>query len=71
MDDEHWRIAHVGEFAALFRAVYLLDPPATFVALAEGAWPRDVQESLSQISIDPGVAVREQLTREFLRKAGF
>jgi len=67
MDDEHWRIAHVGEFAALFRAIHLLDPPAPFVALAEGAWPRDVQESLSQISIDPGGAVREQLTREFLQ----
>jgi len=65
MDGDHWRIAHVGEFAAFFRAVHLLDPPAVFVALAAGAWPHEVQESLRQIAIDPGVAVRDRLAREF------
>jgi hypothetical protein len=55
----------VGEFAAFFRAVHILDPPAVFVALAAGAGPREVQESLSQIAIDPGAAVRNRLAREF------
>jgi len=60
MNDDHWRIAHVGEFAAFFRAVHLLDPPPVFVALAAGAWPREVQESLSHpapaMVLDPELA---------------
>jgi hypothetical protein len=65
VDDEHWRIAPVREFAAFFRAVHLLALPEAFVALADGAWPREVQDALGPITVDPGAAVRGRLADEF------
>jgi hypothetical protein len=64
MQGDHWRVQPV-DLADLFRALTLLDPPAAFVALADGSWSPEVRQSLTRISVDPGEAVRQSMWRDF------
>jgi hypothetical protein len=63
MDGHHWRIRGVAGFSRFFQALQRLAPPASFLALAAGAWPNTVRLVLSECATDP--LVRPALVSEF------
>lgn len=67
MDNHHWRVQGATDFSRFFPALGRLTPPASLLALADGAWPSEVQAVLSKSAAEVSALVRPSLAREFDR----
>jgi hypothetical protein len=65
MEAGHWSIQKARDIAAVFRALPAVAPQHAFLALAGGAWPREVKSVLTRESARSAPPFRSCLASEF------
>jgi hypothetical protein len=65
-ENHHWLVKNANDLSRVFLSLQELSTPNSFIALAEGAWPREVLATLSPARKNLSKLPRPALVREFV-----